>query len=59
MSTIVERQADATVYAFKCFKRSGKFARHFVDVGEKVDWFVLCRASGIGGWVLLALQRSL
>jgi hypothetical protein len=59
MSSIVMRQTEATIHTLETFKRNGKFARHFVDVGEKVDWFVLCRASGIGGWVLLALQRSL
>jgi hypothetical protein len=53
------RQTEATIHTLETFKHNGKFARHFVDVGEKVDWFVLCRASGIGGWVLLALQHSL
>ena len=38
MSSIVMRQTEATIHTLETFKRNGKFARHFVDVGEKVDY---------------------
>lgn len=51
--------AEVTVQTFESLKRSGKLARHFVDIVEEVGSCVLFRVHDIGAWALLALQRSL
>ena len=42
-STIVMQLAEVTVQTFESLKRSGKLARHFVDVIEKIRDCVLFR----------------
>ena len=53
------QQPEVTVQLFESFKRSGKSARHFVDVVEEIGGCVFFFVHSSGGWVYLALQRSL